>query len=45
MIIFGPAAKENEMENDKHKECYGTMFPDALHFRENKPSKGKVFFV
>lgn len=31
------------MENDKHKECYGTMFPDALHFRENQPIKGKVF--
>ena len=23
------------MEKGKHKECYGTMFPDALHFREN----------
>ena len=31
------------MEPVKHKECYGTMFPDALHFRVNEPSVGKVF--
>ena len=31
------------MEPVKHKECYGTMFPDALHFRDNEPSVGKVF--
>ena len=31
------------MEPVKHKECYGTMFPDALHFRNNEPSVGKVF--
>jgi len=31
------------METTKHKECYGAMFPDALHFRENEPVKGKVF--
>jgi len=26
-----------------HKPCYGTMFPDVLHFDENIPMKGKVF--
>jgi hypothetical protein len=31
------------MEPVKHKECYGTMFPDALHFRNNEPNVGKVF--
>lgn len=31
------------MERQEHKECYGTMFPDALHFRANEPSVGKVF--
>ena len=31
------------MERQEHKDCYGTMFPDALHFRDNKPSVGKVF--
>ena len=31
------------MDAQEHKECYGTMFPDALHFRENEPSAGKVF--
>ncbi len=31
------------MEPQKHKACYGTMFPDALHFRENTPNVGKVF--
>jgi len=31
------------MTNTQHKECYGTMFPDALHFRNNKPQRGKVF--
>ena len=31
------------MERQEHKVCYGTMFPDALHFRENEPIKGKVF--
>ena len=31
------------MERQEHKECYGTMFPDALHFRENEPISGKVF--
>jgi len=31
------------MERYMHKECQGTMFPDALHFRNNEPSVGKVF--
>ncbi len=31
------------MECQGHKACYGTMFPDALHFRENEPNAGKVF--
>ena len=31
------------MEHQEHKKCYGTMFPDALHFRENEPMNGKVF--
>ena len=31
------------MERQEHKECYGTMFPDALHFRNNEPNVGKVF--
>jgi hypothetical protein len=35
--------RRNEMEAGEHKECYGTMFPDALHFRENTPTAGKVF--
>lgn len=31
------------MTATQHKECYGTMFPDALHFRNNEPMSGKVF--
>jgi len=31
------------MKTQEHKECYGTMFPDALHFRSNEPQVGKVF--
>ena len=31
------------MDSQEHKECYGTMFPDALHFRVNEPQVGKVF--
>lgn len=26
-----------------HKECYGTMFHDSLHFAVNEKMKGKVF--
>ena len=33
------------MSQTEHKECYGTMFPDDLHLRDNKPNKGKVFTV
>ncbi len=31
------------MSESTHKECYGTMFPDALHFTSNRPTGGKVF--
>ena len=31
------------MERQEHKDCYGTMFPDSLHFRNNEPQVGKVF--
>ena len=31
------------MSQIDHKECYGTMFPDSLHFAANKPIRGKVF--
>lgn len=31
------------MATSQHKPCYGTMFPDALHFRVNEPVSGKVF--
>ena len=31
------------MSETQHKDCYGTMFPDALHFRTNEPQVGKVF--
>jgi hypothetical protein len=27
----------------KHKECYGTMFHDTLHFSDNRKMRGKVF--
>jgi len=27
----------------EHKECYGTMFHDSLHFDVNEKMKGKVF--
>ena len=26
-----------------HKDCYGTMFHDILHFRTNEEMGGKVF--
>ena len=31
------------MTDVQHKECYGTMFPDALHFTSNRQMRGKVF--
>ena len=31
------------MSSSARKECYGTMFPDALHFVNNRMSSGKVF--
>jgi len=27
----------------KHKDCYGTMFHDSLHFSTNEQMQGKVF--
>ncbi len=27
----------------EHKDCYGTMFPDALHYIADQEMKGKVF--
>ena len=27
----------------EHKECYGTMFHDTLHFETNHQMKGKAF--
>jgi len=31
------------MSNSEHKECYGTMFPNTLHFHVNELQVGKVF--
>ena len=31
------------MSKQQHKPCYGTMFHETLHFRENTPMRGKVF--
>ena len=31
------------MDDIQHKDCYGTMFPDVLHFTSNRPIRGKVF--
>jgi len=28
---------------EKHKQCYGTMFHDSLHFSVNEEMQGKVF--
>ena len=33
------------MSQSQHKECFGTMFPDDLHLKNNVPNKGKVFTV
>ena len=33
------------MSRTEQKECFGTMFPDDLHLRNNEPNKGKVFSV
>ena len=32
------------MATNGHKECYGKMFPDALHFRSDEPVRGKAFW-
>ena len=31
------------MSTKEHRECFGTMFPDDLHLKNNQPNKGKVF--
>ncbi len=31
------------MPTTTHKPCYGEMFPDAIHFEQDKSMKGKVF--
>jgi hypothetical protein len=31
------------MKHNGHKECYGDMYPDALHFRPDARMAGKVF--
>ncbi len=31
------------MSSGKHKQCYGTMFPQTLHGDSSRPMKGKVF--
>ncbi len=31
------------MSATEHKACYGTMFPDTLHFDADRVMSGKVF--
>jgi len=33
------------MSRTEHRECFGTMFPDDLHLRNDVPNEGKVFTV
>ena len=33
------------MSTKEHRDCFGTMFPDDLHLKNNKKNKGKVFTV
>lgn len=33
------------MNQNDHKDCFGKMFPDDLHLKNNQPNKGKVFLV
>ncbi len=33
------------MSTKEHRDCFGTMFPDDLHLKNNQPNKGKVFTV
>jgi hypothetical protein len=33
------------MSIKEHRDCFGTMFPDDLHLKNNQPNKGKVFTV
>ena len=30
-------------KTEQHKDCYGTMFHDSLHFSTNEKMQGKVF--
>jgi len=31
------------MAKSERKTCYGAMFPDPLHFIDNRPASAKVF--
>ena len=31
------------MSKVKHKDCFGTIFPESFQLRTDKPIKGKVF--
>jgi hypothetical protein len=33
------------MSQKEHRDCFGKMFPDDLHLKDNEPNKGKVFTV
>jgi len=33
------------MANNRHPDCYGTLFPDVLHLPEDRPVSGTVFTV
>jgi len=33
------------MSMKEHRDCFGKMFPDDLHLKDNQPNKGKVFTV
>ena len=33
------------MNKNLRKECFGQMFPDDLHLRDDRDNRGKVFIV
>jgi hypothetical protein len=33
------------MNQTRHRECFGTMFPDVLHVENDRPQRGKVFSI
>ena len=33
------------MNNQDHKDCFGSIFPDSLNLKNNVPNQGKVFTV